>query len=253
MNKLSLERYLEAADLPELLRALGAQNIDLLVEEISHFTRKEAEKRDKIVLGYFGEEGVNKIIDSIITGLSSHPKLKPNAKILDVGAGSGFFTRRIAAKITRLVPTASFYAMDATPAMLLSLAKKEENVSPFFGIAENIAGSIENAKKYAAVPRRFDAVFSTLMLHHCPDINKVFRSVRHVLKPVGKAVIVDLCAHTFTEFREEMGDLHLGFDVDLIRKAAKRVFSKASVERLAGTCCSSSGRSAELFVANLKP
>jgi len=84
------------------------------------------------------------------------------------------------------VPTASLYAMDATPAMLLALAKKKENISPFFGIAENIAGSIENAKKYAAVPKRFDAVFSTLMLHHCPDIDKVFKSVRHVLKPTSK-------------------------------------------------------------------
>ena len=60
MTKLSLARYSEAADLPELLRELGAQNVDLLVREISHFTIKEAEKRDKIVLGYFGEDGVIK-------------------------------------------------------------------------------------------------------------------------------------------------------------------------------------------------
>jgi len=253
LNKLSLEGYLEEADLSELLRELGAQNVDLVVREISHFTRKEAEKRDKIVLGYLGEDGVNKIVDSIIAGLSSHPKLKLNAEILDVGAGSGFFTRRIAAKMKKLVPTASFYAMDTTPAMLLALAKKKENISPFFGIAENIAGSIENARKYATVPRRFDAVLSTLMLHHCPEVNKVFRSVRHILKPMGKAVIIDLSAHTFTEFKDEMGDLHLGFDPDLIRKAAKQVFSEVSIEQLAGIRCSSSGRSAELFVATLKP
>ncbi len=253
MTKLSLEEYLEAADLQELLRELGGRNVDLLVKEISHFTAKEAEKRDKIVLSYFGENGVSKIIDSITTGLNSHPKLKPNARILDIGAGSGFFTARIASKMMKPVPSASFYAMDATPAMLLALARKRENISPFFGIAENIAGSIENAKKYAAVPKRFDAVFSTLMLHHCPDIDKVFESVRQVLKPTGKAVIIDLCTHTFTEFREEMGDLHLGFDLNLIRKAAKKVFSRATVEKLPGICCSSSGRSAELFVAVLKP
>ena len=250
---MSLEKYLKAADLPKLLRELGAQNVDLLVKEISHFTRKEAEKRDKIVLGYFGEDGVNKIIDSIITGLDSAPKLKPNAKILDMGAGSGFFTARIAAKAKKLVPTASFYAMDATPAMLSALTKKKEAITPFFGIAENIAGSIKNANKYTTVPKRFDAVFSTLMLHHCPDIDKVFKSVRRVLKSTGKAVIIDLCSHTFTEFRDEMGDLHLGFDLDLIRKVAKKVFSKVSIEQLAGIRCSSSGRSAKLFVAILKP
>ena len=250
---MSLVEYLEAADLPKLLRELGAQNVDLLVKEISHFTRKEAEKRDKIVLGYFGEDGVNKILDSILAGLDSAPKLKPNAKILDMGAGSGFFTARIAAKVKKLVPTALFYAMDATPAMLSALTKKKDAITPFFGIAENIAGSIKNANKYAAVPKRFEAVFSTLMLHHCPDIDKVFKSVRRVLKSTGKAVIIDLCSHTFTEFRDEMGDLHLGFDLDLIRKAAKKVFSEVYVEQLAGIRCSSSGRSAELFVAILKP
>ena len=253
MTKLSLAQYLEAAHLPELLRELGAQNVDLLVKEISHFTRKEAEKRDKIVLSYFGEDGVNKVIDSVIAELNSHPTLKPNVNILDMGAGSGFFTARIAAKVKKFVPTASFYAMDATPAMLLALAKKKENIIPFFGIAENIAGSIESAKEYAVVPRRFDAVFSTLMLHHCPDIDKVFQSVQQVLKATGKAVIVDLCTHTFTEFREEIGDLHLGFDLNLIRKAAKKVFSRVTVEKLSGICCSSSGRCAELFVAVLKP
>lgn len=252
MTKLPLEEYLKTTDLQELLHELGAQNADLLVKEISHFTMKEAEKRDRIVLGYFGEEGVNKIIDSIIAGLNSAPKLKPNAKILDMGAGSGFFTARIAAKVRKLVPTASFYAMDATPAMLSALEKKKAAITPFFGIAENIAGSIENANKYATVPRRFDAVFSTLMLHHCPDIDKVFKSVRQVLKPRGKAVIIDLCTHTFTEFKNEMGDLHLGFDLDLILKAAKKVFSEVTIEKLPGICCSSSGRSAELFAATLK-
>jgi len=249
----SLEEYLQTADLPRLLRKLGAQNVELIVDEIHHFSKKEGEKRDKIVVGYFDESGVKQIVDSIVNRLTTRPKLKPNAKILDIGAGSGFFTARIASEVKKLVQHASFYAMDATPAMLLALAKKKEEITPFFGIAENIQGSIENARGYAIVPERFDAVISTLMLHHCPDLDRVFKSVRKVLKPTGKAVVVDLCTHMFTEFREEMGDLHLGFDPDLIHSAAKKVFSKVSVDKLPGICCTSSGRSAELFVATLKP
>jgi len=251
---LPLEEYLETADLPKVLRKLGVQNVEVLTKEISHFTRKEAEKRDKIVLSYFGKDGVKLTVDSITTALNSPPKLKPDAKILDMGSGSGFFTARVASKITDLAPNASFYAMDATPAMLLALAKKKGTlITPFLGIAENVVGSIENAKKYAVVPDRFDVVFSTLMLHHCPDIDRVFKSVRQVLKPTGKAVIFELCTHTFTEFREEMGDLHLGFDPNQIRQAAKKEFSKVSVKKLPGICCSSSGRRAELFIAVLKP
>ncbi len=253
MTKLSLEEYLKATDLPRLLHKLGTSHVDLLVKEISHFTKNEATRRDKIVLGYFGEEGVERIIDTIIACLTSSPKLEQTANILDVGAGSGFFTTRIVTKMKKLVPDASFYAMDATPSMLLALAKKRERIVPFFGVAENIAGSIENAQSYATVPDRFDAAFSTLMLHHCPQIETVFKSLKQVLKTTGKAVIVDLCTHTFAEFKDEMGDVHLGFDPDAIRKTAKMVFSGVSVEKLPGISCTSSGCSAELFVATLRP
>ncbi len=244
---------METVDLPSLLRELGTLNINLVVEEIKHFTEKEAEKRDRIVLNYFGEGGVKKIVEAIATSLNSPSRLEKNAKVLDMGAGSGFFTTRVVHRLEKILPDASFYALDATPAMLLSLARKTSRIIPFFGIAENIAGSIQTAKRYAEVPPHFDAVFSTLMLHHCPDVNKVFQSVRQVLKPSGKAVIVDLCTHPFTEFREEMGDLHLGFDPKEIRKASEKVFSRVGVRKLPGICCESSGRCAELFIATVRP
>jgi len=99
------------------------------------------------------------------------------------------------------------------------------------------------------VPEKYDAMFSTLMLHHCSSVEKVFQSMREALKPRGKVVVVDLCKHPFKEFRREMGDIHLGFEPEQIEEVAKRFFTEASVEKLPGICCSSSGRCAELFVA----
>jgi ubiquinone/menaquinone biosynthesis C-methylase UbiE len=252
LSKTTPRDYLKTIHLPKLLTELGAQDPDLLAKEIHHFTEKEAKKRDKIILGYFGERGIKQIVDTVATKLNSQPKLKQTAKILDVGAGSGFFTARIASKLKKHLSNASFFAMDATPAMLLAIARKKEAITPFFGIAENIAGSIRKAREYATVPDQFDAVFSTLMLHHCTDIDKVFKSFREVLKPAGKAVVIDMYTHSFTEFKDEMGDVHLGFDPEQIRKAAKKAFSKVTVEKLSGICCSSSGRCAELFVATLR-
>jgi hypothetical protein len=77
--------------------------------------------------------------------------------------------------------------------------------------------------------------------------------MREALITNGKVVVIDLCKHDFTEFREEMGDVHLGFEVAEIKKAAKKAFSYVSVDKLPGICCSSSGRSAELFVAYMTP
>lgn len=252
MPKVTLRDYLKTIDLPNLLTELSAQDPELLAKEIHHFTEKEARKRDKIVLGYFGEKGIKQIVDTVVTKLNLQPKLKQTAKILDVGAGSGFFTAQIASKLKKQLPNASFYAMDATPAMLLAIANKKKAITPFLGIAENITGSTRKAKEYSTIPDQFDAVFSTLMLHHCTDIDKVFKSIREVLKPAGKAAIIDMCTHTFTEFKDEMGDVHLGFDPEQIKKAAEKLFSKVTVEKLPGIYCSSSGRNAELFVATLR-
>jgi ubiquinone/menaquinone biosynthesis C-methylase UbiE len=246
-----LESYLEKLEIQRLLKELRVPDVETLIGEIKHFTEREADKRDKIVLSYFGEKGVKGITDAVVSELLSPPKLKRNAKILDVGAASGFFTVRVANKVSRYMPDASFYAMDITPAMLRVLVRKTSDIVPFLGVAENIAGSVKCARRYLRIPKKFDAIFSTLTLHHCLDIEGVFRSIRGALKARGKAVVVDLCKHPFEEFREEMGDVHLGFDPDWIKVIAGKHFSRVLVEKMPGICCESSGRSAELFIASM--
>jgi hypothetical protein len=85
------------------------------------------------------------------------------------------------------------------------------------------------------------------------DIERVFESFRKAVEVDGKAVVVDLCKHSFEEFREEMGDLHLGFKPELIKEAAEKQFSNVQVKKIPGICCESSGRSAELFIAFMAP
>jgi SAM-dependent methyltransferase len=213
---------------------------------------KEAEKRDQIALGYFGSRGVNRIVNRVSELLLSLPTLKSDATVLDVGAGSGFFTVRIAETVRAKLPGISFFAMDLTPAMLRSLAKKKTDITAFIGLAENIAGSIEEARKHFVVPEKFDAVFSTLMLHHSCQPEKVFESIRGVLKRDGKAVVVDMCRHGFEEFRTEMGDMHLGFEPEDAKRMAEAHFTAVNVEKLPGIRCESSGRAAEIFVASMR-
>lgn len=252
-NKSVIENYLKKVNLENLLEKLEASNTNIILKNIEYFTEKEAEKRDKILLNYFGEEGLKRIIDTIIDHLLSSPKLRADAKILDVGAGTGYFTIKIANRLHQHFPQASFYAMDITPTMLSILAEKADYIIPFLGVAENIASSIRFARRYVEVPDKFDAIFSTLMLHHCINVERVFKSIKDVLKNNGKAVIVDLCEHSFKEFREEMGDIHLGFNPSSIEKLAKPFFKDVYVKRIAGISCSCSGRSADLFIAYLIP
>lgn len=123
--------YMENLDMKQFFSKLGAADPEALAKGVQHFTVKEGEKRDAIVQGYFGDEGVNRIVEAITKRLLAQPKLRTGSKVLDVGAGSGFFTAKIAQKINREVPNVAFYAMDVTPAMLLALAKKKNRYNAF--------------------------------------------------------------------------------------------------------------------------
>lgn len=251
MSAEAIRTYLGTADVAELIRGLRLSHAEQLVETVGHFTWKEAKRRNEIVLGYFGEEGVTRIVDTIVHRLLSHSSLGANAKILDVGAGTGVFTEKVAEKVRRRLPRSSFFAMDVTPAMLMELAKRDPETTPFLGVAEDIAGSVALAQRVLPIPSEFDALFSTLTLHHCPDMGMVFASMKEVLKPHGMVVVVDLCKHPFEEFREEMGDLHLGFDPSDVREAASEHFSEVDVEMIPGMSCDNRGRSTDLFVATM--
>ncbi len=245
----SVEKYLQQVKLERLFEKFGASDPKTLANTVEHFTTKEAEKRDKILIDYFGQSGVNRIVNAITKLLLKSSMLPANAKVLDIGAGSGFFTAKIAEKIHTKLPEVSFYAMDLTPAMLLSLAKKKMDITPFVGVAENIKDSITEARKYFKIPQRFDAIFSTLMLHHSTQPEKIFKSLKTVLKKSGKAIVVDLCEHGFEEFKMEMGDVHLGFKPENVHEMARKYFPKVKVEKIPGICCECSGRSAEIFIA----
>jgi len=120
----SFDEYLKNIDLDVLLGKLDPSYFKVIAEQVRYFTEKETEKRDHIVLNYFGEEGIKRIVDTVVDHLLSPPKLEECTKILDVGAGTGFFTVKIADKIRTYTPKVSFYAMDITPAMLQVLSGK---------------------------------------------------------------------------------------------------------------------------------
>lgn len=248
----SFIEYVNNINLKEFFSKLDALNAAALAENVRHFTTKEGDKRDSIVCTYFGEVGVNRIVDAIVERLLAPPALRIGSKVLDVGAGSGFFTTRIAQKILCQVADVGFYAIDVTPAMLLALANKSAAITPFLGIAENIRGSMQEAKAYAVMPDNFDAVFSTLMLHHSVNPEKVFESISKVLAENGKAVVLDLCEHKFEEFKSEMGDLHSGFRLSDIQKMAETFFLEVKIEKIHEIGCTCSGRTAEIFAATMQ-
>ncbi len=62
-----------------------------------------------------------------------------------------------------------------------------------------------------------DAAFCVLALSYTEDPAAVVAEMRRLLKPGGRAVIVDVLAHDRDDFRRRMGQRHRGFSPDAVR------------------------------------
>lgn len=110
--------------------------------------------------------------------------LKPGDAVLDIGCGTGSLA--IAAK-RRVGTTGTVYGIDASPEMLARAGRKARNVGIDIAFAHGAVQTLPFPDS------RFDAVLSTLMLHHLPRKarHECAREVRRVLKPGGRVLAVD--------------------------------------------------------------
>lgn len=107
--------------------------------------------------------------------------LEPDAVVADVGAGTGYFSVRLA----RMLPQGRVYAVDTEPDMVKYLgdrAKREglENVVPVMGELDS-----------PHLPQKADLVLLVDVYHHIGDRPRYFRNVAGMLRPGGRVAIID--------------------------------------------------------------
>jgi ubiquinone/menaquinone biosynthesis C-methylase UbiE len=111
-------------------------------------------------------------------------RLEPGEAVLDIGCGTGSLA--IAAK-GRVGPSGSVHGLDASPEMVARARKKAGRA----GVDVAFTTGVVEALPFPDAS--FDAVLSTLMLHHLPRAAReaCAREIRRVLKPGGRVLAVD--------------------------------------------------------------
>ncbi len=141
--------------------------------------------------------------------------LEPSMVVADIGAGSGYLTRRLA----RHVPKGRVYAVDVQPEMVdflkaIAAERDFKNVVPILGTPDDVR-----------VPAAsLDIAVLVDVYHELEFPAEVMRSILRALKPGGRVVFVEYRAedpavpikalHKMSEaqVRREMSDLPLVFE-----------------------------------------
>ncbi|MBE0621315.1 MAG: class I SAM-dependent methyltransferase [Burkholderiales bacterium] len=112
--------------------------------------------------------------------------LKPDAVAADIGAGTGYFSVRLA----HFVPQGRVYAVDIEPDMVKYLAERARREG-----LDNLT-AVTGAPDDARLPRQVDVVLMVDTYHHIAQREDYFRKLARSLKPGGRIAIIDFNAHS---------------------------------------------------------
>jgi SAM-dependent methyltransferase len=108
-------------------------------------------------------------------------KLAPSSVVADVGAGTGYFSARLA----NMLKEGRVYAVDVEPAMVKHLAERAKREQlPNMVAVQADAGD-------AHIPEKADLVLLVDVYHHVDERTAYFRKLRDSLKPDGRLAIID--------------------------------------------------------------
>ena len=109
--------------------------------------------------------------------------IRPGDDVADLGAGSGYFTLRLAEAVG---PTGNVYAVDVDPQMLEYIERRAQEKQ-----LDNIQTILAEPHDPKLGSASVDLIFTCITLHHISDRGKYYPLLAQALKPGGRLVNVD--------------------------------------------------------------
>ena len=107
--------------------------------------------------------------------------LKPDATVADIGAGTGYFSMRLA----HMVPGGRVYAVDLEPDMVKYLRERARREG-----LKNVT-AVQAKPGNAALPGKADIVLLVDVYHHIESRQRYFQELLGSLKPGGRVAVID--------------------------------------------------------------
>jgi FkbM family methyltransferase len=107
--------------------------------------------------------------------------LRPDSVVADIGAGTGYFSTRLA----RQLPGGRVYAVDTERDMVRFLTERARRE----GLKNMTA--VAGAASDARLPEKVDVVLLVDVYHHVEDRERYFARLRESLRPGGRVAVVD--------------------------------------------------------------
>jgi ubiquinone/menaquinone biosynthesis C-methylase UbiE/DNA-binding MarR family transcriptional regulator len=127
------------------------------------------------------------------------------AVVGDLGCGTGQLSALVAPHVRQVV------AVDASADMLQAARTR-------LGGCHNVDVRLGTLEALPIDHAQLDIAMMGLVLHHVPDPAVVLNEVARVLKPGGRALIIDMLPHDRAEYQQQMGHVWLGFPERQMRK-----------------------------------
>lgn len=151
---------------------------------------------------------------AIHAAMAARVPFAPTWQVLDVGAGTGLLSFALAPSVARVV------AADASEGMRRILLEKKQAL----GVA-NVESLAFDLERGPGPEGPFDAVVSSMALHHMEDTARALAVTRDLLRPGGWLALADLDAEDgrFHPDNAAAGVRHLGFERGALEALARQV------------------------------